>query len=233
MRIEHGLIALSCALLVACGGGDDDNPSAPATPPGAGTGDTGGTTTPPPTGGTGGTTTPPPTTQLPVDPAPTGGTYQCRNATLLAVRIDNLEVPAGFQCALRGTQLIGTAKVNQGALLDAQDVRMNGNIQAQGAAHVTLVGSSWIGRSVQIEQGQSASLTGARIDGDIQLTDNRGALSVERNQVGQNVQIKQNLGGVSVNGNRINGNLECQANQPAPTGGGNTAALKTDQCRAL
>ena len=33
-----------------------------------------------------------------------------------AVRIDNLEVPAGFQCALRGTQLIGTAKVNQGAL---------------------------------------------------------------------------------------------------------------------
>ena len=54
MRIEHGLIALSCALLVACGGGDDDNPSAPATPPGAGTGDTGGTTTPPPTGGTGG-----------------------------------------------------------------------------------------------------------------------------------------------------------------------------------
>ena len=56
---------------------------------------------------------------------------------------------------------------------------------------------------------------------------------MERNQVGQNVQIKQNLGGVSVNGNRINGNLECQANQPAPTGSGNTAALKTDQCRAL
>lgn len=230
MRIEHGLIALGCALLVACGGGDDDAPQAPATPPGSGsnTGGTGGTGA----GGSGGTT-PAPSSQLPVDPAPTGGTYQCRNVTLLNVRLDNLEVPAGFQCALHGTQLIGTAKVNQGAQLDAHDIRMNGNLQSQGAARVSLGGASWIGGSVQIEQGQSATLRGARIDGDIQLSSNRGPLVAEHNQVGQNIQVKQNLGGVVLNGNRVNGNLECQANQPAPTGGGNTAALKTDQCRAL
>jgi hypothetical protein len=225
MRIEQGLIALSCALLLVACGGDDDGAAtgAPGTPPGPTAGDTGGT----------GGTTPPPASQLPVDPMPTGGTYQCRNVTLLNVRIDNLEVPAGFQCALRGTQLIGTAKVNQGSFLDARDVRMNGNIQSQGAAHIVLSGASWIGGSVQIEQGQSATLQGARIDGDIQLTSNRGALLAENNQVGQNIQVKQNLGGVTLNNNRAIGNLECQANQPAPTGGGNVAALKTDQCRAL
>lgn len=212
MKIGYGLIAVSCALLMACGGGDDDtSPTTPGTPPG-------------------GSTPPPVASELPVDPAPTGGTYQCRNATVLAVRLDNLEVPAGYQCALQGTQLIGTAKVNQGARLDAHDIRMNGNLQSQGAAHINLSGS-WIGGSVQIEQGQSATLHGTRVVGDIQLTSNRGALVVEQNQVDANIQVKQNLGGVVLNNNRANGNLECQANQPPPTGSGNTAALKTDQCR--
>ena len=32
---------------------------------------------------------------------------------------------------------------------------------------------------------------------------------------------------------RIDGNLQCKENLPAPAGGGNTAALKEDQCAAL
>ena len=51
--------------------------------------------------------------------------------------------------------------------------------------------------------------------------------------IGGSLQAVKNTGGLSINNNTIDGNLQCKENQPAPTGSGNTAALKTDQCRAL
>ena len=48
-----------------------------------------------------------------------------------------------------------------------------------------------------------------------------------------NFQANQNTGGLVIANNRIAQNLQCQANTPPPTGGGNTAGDKEDQCAAL
>jgi hypothetical protein len=42
-----------------------------------------------------------------------------------------------------------------------------------------------------------------------------------------------NRGGLSLAANRMIGALQCKENQPAPSGSGNVASIKEDQCRAL
>lgn len=157
---------------------------------------------------------------------------QCRG-TIGAVTLDNVFVPDGASCTLNGTRLIGTLKVGTGATLVANSVRVNGNIQAEGSASVTVQGNSRVGGSVQIKQGGSASVRGARINGDLQFDEMRGALSASQNVIGGNLQAFKNTGGLVITNNRIAQNLQCKENNPPPTGGGNTAGSKEDQCEAL
>jgi len=109
---------------------------------------------------------------------------------------------------LDGTRLIGSILIGSGASQTATGVAVNGNLQADGSAQVIVGGASRFGGSVQIKQGGSAS-------------------------IGGNLQAVGNRGGLTVRGNAMNGNLQCKENLPAPSGGGNTAALKEDQCRGL
>lgn len=136
----------------------------------------------------------------------------CRG-TIGAVTVDNLRVPSGATCTLNGTTVMGTIKIETNARLSASNVRVVGNVQAEGHRSVTLV-SSTIGGSVQLLQGASASVRNNRVTGDVQSFSNRGAQTIS--------------------GNRINGNLQCKSNQPAPTGSGNVVGgNKEDQCRRL
>lgn len=74
--------------------------------------------------------------------------------------------------------------------------------------------SSTVGGSIQLKQGQAASLRSNRVTGDVQSFTNRAAQTIS--------------------GNRINGNLQCKENVPAPTGSGNVVGgNKQDQCRRL
>lgn len=56
---------------------------------------------------------------------------------------------------------------------------------------------------------------------------------IHNNTVGGDLQVSSNGGSVAIDisGNSISGNLHCKGNSPAPTGGGNTAAKKKDQCK--
>jgi hypothetical protein len=136
----------------------------------------------------------------------------CRG-TLNGITVDNLRVPQGATCTLRGTKVQGTVKVERGATLYASSIRVIGNVQAEGAARVNVV-SSRVGGSIQIVQGRHSK--------------------VDRNAVKQDVQYFSNRGSVSITGNRINGNLQCKSNVPAPTGGGNIVqGNKQDQCARL
>ena len=73
----------------------------------------------------------------------------------------------------------------------------------------------------------------ARVDGDIQVESNAGPVHLRRNRVGGNMQVFQNSGGVSIIENRIAENLQCRGNRPRPTGYGNIAGSKSDQCASL
>ena len=53
------------------------------------------------------------------------------------------------------------------------------------------------------------------------------------NTVEANLQAVQNEGGVELTGNTIAENLQCKENNPPPTGGGNTAGDREDQCANL
>ena len=86
---------------------------------------------------------------------------------------------------------------------------------------------------MQIKQGFGASVTGARITGDLQIDAMQGPVTASANAVGGNLQAVGNRGGLALSANRMGGNLQCKENQPAPTGSGNVASSKEDQCRAL
>jgi hypothetical protein len=153
--------------------------------------------------------------------------------TIGAVALDNVFVPDGARCTLDRTRLNGNVVVGTGARLTARSVSVNGNVQAEGARQVTVSGRSMIGGSVQIVQGVGATVRGATIGGDVLVDEQTGAVIAERNRVTGSMQFFANTGGVSIVDNRINGNLQCKENNPAPTGGGNQAASKEDQCAAL
>jgi hypothetical protein len=154
--------------------------------------------------------------------------------SLGAITVDNVKVPQGKTCVLNGTNVQGTIVVNSNATLRASAVRVNGNIQAEGASYVEVAANSKVGGSIQVKQGKRVRINGSQITGSIQLESNSGALVATSNVIGADLQAFQNTGGVTLRANRITGNLQCKANAPAPTGGANVVqGNKEDQCLAL
>lgn len=178
-------------------------------------------------GGAGGN--PPP---LP-SPAPLSGNVTCVGLAIGALRLDSVIVPAGASCTLQDTVLNGSIEVGANARLIANGVQVTGGLVADGAAELTLGSASSVGGSVQIARGGPASITGAAIRGDLQVDDMRGNVSLSTNRVGGNFQAMANRGGLQVLGNAFGGVMQCKDNLPAPTGSGNTATLKEDQCLGL
>ena len=162
-----------------------------------------------------------------------GGDITCRGL-LGAVIVDNLTVPQGATCALDGTKVKGTVKVETGASLTARQITVFGNIQAEGTNYIEVLAGSSVGGSIQIKQGGAARVEDTAVNGDIQFESNNGAFSAMRNQVGGSIQVFKNTGGITVAGNVINGNLQCKENDPAPAGGNNSVqGNKEDQCAGL
>ncbi|MGH8488320.1 MAG: hypothetical protein ACREXS_05495 [Gammaproteobacteria bacterium] len=155
------------------------------------------------------------------------------SGTIGAVALDNIRVPDGRRCVLNGTRANGQAVVGTGSTLVANSVSINGNLQAEGSRSVELRGLSTVGGSVQIVQGGGARIDNASINGDLLFDSNDRFVQAVGNSIGGNLQAFQNTGGVRIARNVIDGNLQCKANKPAPTGGGNQASSKEDQCAKL
>ncbi len=153
--------------------------------------------------------------------------------TIGAIALDNVFVPDGAICVLKKTRLNGNVVVGTNARLTAISVTVNGNVQAEGAQSVTIEGRSTIGGSVQVVQGYGVTVTGAAIKGNVLIDDNNGPVLAKRNRVNADMQLFQNSGGARLVDNAIKGNLQCKENSPPPTGSGNTAASKEDQCAGL
>jgi hypothetical protein len=148
-----------------------------------------------------------------------------------SITVDNLRVPQNASCRLHGTRVKGTIKVETGASLTTQQVRVGGNVQAEGAAVVNVLAGSTISGSIQIKLGGPVQIDGVLVNGDIQFESNYGVLSATHNQVGGSVQVFKNTGGVTIANNTIDGNLQCKENDSPPTGGNNIVnGNKEDQC---
>jgi hypothetical protein len=158
--------------------------------------------------------------------------YVC-TGSLGAATVDNLRVPDGARCRLRGTRVQGTITVERDATLKASKVQVIGNVQAENAREVQ-VARSVVGGSVQLKQGGSARVKTSAVNGDLQLESNARPLKAHRNVIGGNLQAFQNTGGVTITSNEIDGNLQCKENVPAPRGGRNVVhGNAEDQCASL
>jgi hypothetical protein len=150
--------------------------------------------------------------------------------------VDNLLVPQGASCALNGTRVEGTVKVERNGTLVANGIRVKGNVQSEGFKNVTLQRGSRVVGSVQLEnglEGGAGRVLNSTINGDVQFFSNEARMVARGNTILANLQANQNAGGLVIENNRISQNLQCQANSPRPTGGGNTAGDKEDQCARL
>jgi hypothetical protein len=157
----------------------------------------------------------------------------CRG-TIGSKTLDNVKVPQGETCTLKGTKVKGTVKVNKGARLEAIDVNVIGNVQGENGRNVIVRKESRVGGSVQVVHGKKATVANSRVKGDILYDDQSGEVIVSGTGVGGNVQAFHNTGGVEILGNVIDGNLQCKENKPVPTGGNNKVqGNKEDQCKKL
>ena len=159
----------------------------------------------------------------------------CRG-TIGSATVDNLRVPQGASCTLNGTRVEGTVKVERKATLVANTIRVKGNVQSEGFKNITLRENSVVVGSVQLENGLdggSGRVLNSKVNGDLQFFSNDSRMIAKGNTILANFQANQNTGGLVIQNNRISENLQCQANTPPPTGGGNTAGDKEDQCAAL
>ena len=159
----------------------------------------------------------------------------CRG-TIGATTVDNLRVPQGASCTLNGTTVKGTVKVESRAKLYANGVRVIGNIQSEGFQTIVVREGSRVGGSVQLENGRSGGIgkvISSRVDGDLQFFSNKARMVARSNTLLANLQAESNTGGLVIKNNTISENLQCKHNNPPPTGGGNTAGDKENQCRKL
>ena len=159
----------------------------------------------------------------------------CRG-TIGSRTVDNLRVPQGATCTLNGTLVEGTVKVERNAQLFANGIRVKGNVQSEEFRTIVLRQNSVVVGSVQLEnglEGGSGRVLNSRINSDVQFFSNEARMVARGNTILANFQANQNKGGLVISNNRISENLQCQANNPPPTGGGNTAGDKEDQCAAL
>jgi hypothetical protein len=155
-------------------------------------------------------------------------------STIGAVGIDG-NVLVAAPCRLEGTRVGGNVLLYTGGSLVATDARIDGNIQAENADFIDVLNVRVDG-DIQLDDmvGDRSRIDRSRIDGNIQLKDNRSRLEVLGNEVGGDVQLFDNAGGAAIVGNVIGGNLQCKDNRPAPAGGGNRVeGNREDQCAAL
>jgi hypothetical protein len=156
--------------------------------------------------------------------------FQCMDS-LGAITVTNLVVPENASCTLNGTIVDGNIFIQTNATLNAYDVQVNNNIQADNAASVNVYSGSSVSGNIQITGSGAADIQSVDIDNNLSFNENDNALNADNNTIGGNLQAFKNSGGVSIDGNSIGGNLQCKENAPPPTGSGNNVSGNMeDQC---
>ena len=140
-----------------------------------------------------------------------GGTYE------------NVTVPEGSTCTLRGVTVRGNVVALKNARLIVEDSRVGGNIQGKSAALVHVRGGR-LGGDLQVDEGVSTGELGVSITGGTVLE--QGNIQIMKMRTGQvvvsdavlekgNLQLEENevTNGLEVARNRVAQNLEVRKNR--------------------
>lgn len=163
--------------------------------------------------------------------------------TLGAITVDDLSVPQYATCTLNGTKVEGNIKVETDATLQAYGVRVDGNVQSDGASLINIHANSWVGGAVQVKYAgqlyvyhntsvgdsiqaervnQVNVYPGVEVGGSIQIKQSGGAI-IEGVDVNQDILLDTNNRALVVRDNTIGGNLQVFQN----TRGGITLTRNT------
>jgi hypothetical protein len=139
---------------------------------------------------------------------------------------------AGSQVRLNRGNVNGGIIGNGARLVNINGTTIARDVTALETVSLVVASGARVG-SIEVLKGGSASINNVQISGGVKFEENTGAISASGNRVAGNFEAYLNTGGATFNSNVITGNMQCKDNLPAPTGSGNTAASKEDQCAAL
>jgi predicted aconitase with swiveling domain len=133
--------------------------------------------------------------------------------------------------SLSGGSVAGEILGKQANSVSVSGVNNPGGIIAEETAALVVSGTTTT--KIEALKGGSATITGNTINGGIKFEELIGAVSASGNSVNGNFEAYKNIGGADFTNNSSTGNMQCKENDPAPTGSGNTATSKEDQCAGL
>ena len=120
--------------------------------------------------------------------------------------------------ALYGTRIAGNIQLEfadtprAARSLAVQRATVSGDVQVTKSTGQINVRSSSIGGNIQLTENLEGHyhVTSNRVDGDIQVFDNLGKISIIRNRVNGNLQVKDNERRPIVRNNRVEGSTEIE-----------------------
>lgn len=148
--------------------------------------------------------------------------------------VDNMRVPSGATCRLKGTVVKGTIYIGTGSVLKANGVRVVGNVQAENSRKVVVRRGSSVGGSIQVVQGRKASVRGSRVNADVLFDEQTGRVRAKaqpnRRQSSSFPELWRGEGHFQPD----RWQPPMKENHPAPVGGNNIVqGNKEDQCSRL
>jgi hypothetical protein len=169
----------------------------------------------------------------------TPGDLTCSQGAFIAGTVGGDLIVDGTVCRVSHIHVVRDVIVkNGGSLLG--DVVAGRNLQAQGAAQISLTGGDvgqdailqtttggpdtfdgvWVGRNLTVQSsgaGAAWQIHNDVVMGGVQILNNLGSVDVEANRVSRTVRIQGNRGGVTVLTNHYS-SLSCTGDVPAATG---------------
>jgi hypothetical protein len=148
-----------------------------------------------------------------------GGTFSIGPSTIIKGNLQIQSIPSGS----------ATNQVCATTISGSLQFQSNGTSVQIGSGSSSCAGNV-INGNLQVTSNTAAiTLDGNKVSGSLQVQSNPGATTMDGNTIGGNLQNQSNTGPTQVFTNVITGTLQCQSNTSI-TGGGNTAALKQGQC---
>jgi hypothetical protein len=138
-------------------------------------------------------------------------------------------VPSGATCTLSQVTVTVAVIVKLGGTLNLSASTVNGPVTMNGATGDNVVCKSTIFGNLTVSNSTGSVRIGEPCGGNIitesvTISKNTGQLVFLQNSVGRHVTVRNNNSPtLSISQNVISGSLVCRDNNPAPTGGGNTA----------
>ena len=127
----------------------------------------------------------------------------------------NVIVKGEKPCQL-SVKVKGNVEVKYGAVLEAKEARILGNVQAEGAKQVVLE-DTYVRGDVQLKYLEGTDMhesevSDSKIRGNVQLEGNKTPIEVDDNKISGDLQAYENYDMLNINMNKIRGNLEVYKN---------------------